>query len=153
MRSTKANDDITIGFASATSIGAGSAKPPAPVVKVAPPIVLAPPLSRASTTFLYATNIHGLTSVQERQLLELLSAQGDFKSVTVESYADTYGSARANQKLAERRAQSIVRFLSANGVDKSKINIKAYGEANLFIGTGDGVSEALSRRVVVTFIY
>ena len=62
---------------------------------------------------------------------------------------DTSGSAAVNQRLSERRAEAVARFLAAHGVDWADMDIAGKGETELSRATGDGVTEPLNRVVYV----
>ena len=49
--------------------------------------------------------------------------------VKINSFTDSKGTAEANLILSQRRAQSIVDFLSSRGIDKKRLIYDAYGEA------------------------
>jgi outer membrane protein OmpA-like peptidoglycan-associated protein len=69
-------------------------------------------------------------------------------NVVVQGYADTAGSARANQILSERRANTLRRALLAEGVQAS-ISTQAFGETRLAVPTPDNTPEQRNRRAVV----
>src|SRR5947208_8622312 len=49
--------------------------------------------------------------------------------VTVEGHTDSVGSAAYNQKLSERRAQAVKRYLVRQGIDPSRIMTEGYGKS------------------------
>jgi hypothetical protein len=63
--------------------------------------------------------------------------------------ADTVGTAEANQRLSEHRAEAVARFLAAHGVSWEDIDIVGKGETWLSRATADGVSDPLNRLVSV----
>lgn len=48
--------------------------------------------------------------------------------VEIAGHTDSQGSEASNQKLSQRRAQSVVDHLVEQGVDRSRLNAKGYGE-------------------------
>ena len=50
-------------------------------------------------------------------------------SVRVEGHTDSRGSDAYNQRLSERRAQAVVSYLVANGIDASRLAAVGYGES------------------------
>jgi len=67
--------------------------------------------------------------------------------VTVTAYADRSGSAEYNNILATKRARTVESWLTAAGVPVDAATI--YGEERPAVATGDGVRQALNRRVEV----
>ena len=67
--------------------------------------------------------------------------------IRVEGYTDNVGIKAANETLSERRAESVVDWFVANGVDRSRLTAKGYGEVR---PVGDNATEdgrAKNRRV------
>lgn len=74
----------------------------------------------------------------ERQADWLKSNSG--VRVTIEGHADERGTREYNLALGERRANSVQRYLSANGVDNSRIQTVSYGkERPEVLGSGEAV--------------
>lgn len=61
-------------------------------------------------------------------------------AVEIASHTDSRGSASSNQNLSERRAQAVVNYLMAKGVNASKLVAKGYGETRLTNRCSDGVT-------------
>jgi outer membrane protein OmpA-like peptidoglycan-associated protein len=72
--------------------------------------------------------------------------------VDVYGYTDTTGSAEANQRLSEQRAQAVANYLISRGVASSRIRWMGFGETRLAVQTADGVNEPLNRRVEIKII-
>lgn len=70
-------------------------------------------------------------------------------AVTIVGHADTSGSPAYNLELSRRRAQAVADRLVALGVDRSRIALNARGESAPAVATGDGVAEAVNRRVLI----
>jgi outer membrane protein OmpA-like peptidoglycan-associated protein len=68
--------------------------------------------------------------------------------VRVTGAADTVGSAKANQYLSRTRAQVVADALAEDGVDPSRIRVKAIGEQNAPGGV-EGAPAQFSRRVLI----
>jgi outer membrane protein OmpA-like peptidoglycan-associated protein len=49
-------------------------------------------------------------------------------NILVEGHTDSVGGFEYNQKLSERRAQSVVDFAASTGVDSSRFTAKGYGK-------------------------
>jgi OOP family OmpA-OmpF porin len=50
-------------------------------------------------------------------------------SVTIEGHTDSIGSESYNQRLSERRAEAVRRYLVERGVAASRLEIRGYGES------------------------
>jgi OOP family OmpA-OmpF porin len=71
--------------------------------------------------------------------------------VTVEGHTDSTGSDAYNQKLSERRAKAVVRYLEQNvGVDPSRLSAVGYGESKPVASNDTAEGRAKNRRVEFT---
>ena len=61
-------------------------------------------------------------------------------AIEIASHTDSRGSVSSNQDLSERRAQAVVNYLMAKGVNASKLVAKGYGENRLTNRCADGVT-------------
>lgn len=75
------------------------------------------------------------------ELDKLVSFLNQNTSVNVElgSHTDSRGTVAYNEKLAERRAASAVRYIRAKGIAKERIQARGYGETQLVNKCGDNV--------------
>ena len=87
----------------------------------------------------------------DQVLSEAANAARQLGSVSVEisGHTDTVGSARANQKLSECRANAAKTNLIGKGISQNMISATGYGETKLWVQTGDGVKEPQNRRANV----
>ncbi|WP_172118738.1 OmpA family protein [Halomonas hibernica] len=70
--------------------------------------------------------------------------------VNIAGFTDSTGDASYNQRLSERRAQSVGNYLSQNGVSSSRLNTMGYG-ANQPVASNDTEQgRAQNRRVEIT---
>ncbi len=69
--------------------------------------------------------------------------------VVVVGHTDTVASNKYNQKLSERRANSVAKALASKGVDKAMIEIEYHGEDRLLVQTTDEIAEPGNRRVEI----
>jgi len=82
------------------------------------------------------------------RLAKALVAAGSYRPFTVEGHTDSSGTVAGNQALSQARADSVARYLAANGVDKSKITAKGYGSDRPL--KGHAATDPANRRVEVS---
>ncbi len=70
----------------------------------------------------------------------LLPILKDGVTVELASHTDSRGSKESNKDLSERRAQAVVNYLMARGVNASQLVAKGYGESRLTNRCSDGVT-------------
>ncbi|MDV6318417.1 OmpA family protein [Chromohalobacter sp. HP20-39] len=70
--------------------------------------------------------------------------------ITVAGYTDSTGSAAYNQRLSERRAQSVADYLNQGGVAASRIDTVGYGENQPVASNETESGRAQNRRVEIT---
>ncbi len=100
-----------------------------------------------------------ITKKAEKELDKLAKILKNNKNIHVElsSYTDSRGSSAYNLKLSERRAQASLQYLVSEGIDRSRIKAKGYGESKMVNKCIDGIecSEAAhekNRRTEFAFI-
>jgi outer membrane protein OmpA-like peptidoglycan-associated protein len=59
-------------------------------------------------------------------------------TIELSSHTDSRGSDEYNMKLSEKRAQSAVDYIVSNGIDRSRLFAKGYGETRLLNSCGNG---------------
>lgn len=74
----------------------------------------------------------------------------DIKGIVVVGHTDSSGSDKYNDKLSQRRADSIRDGLAARGVAKDLVRVEARGEHDLLVKTPDNVREPANRRGQIT---
>lgn len=67
--------------------------------------------------------------------------------VTVEGHTDSIGSAAYNQRLSERRAQSVVNYLAKGGIARSRLDPIGFGEDDPVASNDTEEGRAQNRRV------
>lgn len=72
-------------------------------------------------------------------------------NVDVIGYTDSTGSAEYNQKLSEKRAQAAADYLTANGVEESRISVQGKGEENPVADNSTAAGREENRRVEITY--
>ncbi len=70
--------------------------------------------------------------------------------INVGGYTDSTGSDSYNQKLSERRAQSVATYLEQGGVESGRINAVGYGETNPVASNDTDAGRSQNRRVEIT---
>jgi outer membrane protein OmpA-like peptidoglycan-associated protein len=80
------------------------------------------------------------------EIVKLLDGSPDLK-LRVEGYTDNVGQAATNQALSEKRAQAVVSWLTAHGVDASRLAAKGLGQANPVADNATEEGRAKNRRV------
>lgn len=75
------------------------------------------------------------------QLEKILAVMLEYPTMTVDvrSHTDSRQSHAYNQKLSDRRAKSTIEWLVKNGVERSRLSGKGYGETQLVNECADGV--------------
>jgi outer membrane protein OmpA-like peptidoglycan-associated protein len=81
-----------------------------------------------------------------KQILALLTQDAELK-LRVEGHTDNLGIAAANQALSEKRAQAVVGWLVANGVDGARLSAKGFGQSKPLADNGTADGRAKNRRV------
>lgn len=77
-----------------------------------------------------------------------LVAVGSYRPFTVEGHTDSSGPRDVNMSLSQARAQSVVNYLTNNGVDKGRISAKGFGPDRPL--KGHAAADAANRRVEVS---
>ena len=67
----------------------------------------------------------------------------------VEGHTDSTASEQFNQKLSEERAATVVGFLTANGVDASRLSSIGFGENSPIASNDTGVVPELASRASI----
>ena len=117
------------------------------------PVKTKGPTALGTYIVFFELNQSRLTEASEQILLEVVRAAKEATSMRIRAtgHADMVGRAKANRKIARKRAEAVVRFLIDNGVDELRISIDSRGESEPLIPTGDEVPEVQNRRVEIRF--
>ncbi len=83
-----------------------------------------------------------------RKLAESLSKYPNTELLIV-GHTDSRGDDSYNQRLSERRAETMARYLEGKGVSRSRMQIRGWGETNLAVQTPDNTPEQRNRRVEI----
>ncbi len=71
--------------------------------------------------------------------------------IVLQGHADERGTREYNLGLGERRAQSVERYLSVQGVSSSQVDVVSYGEERPAVNGHSEQSYAKNRRVVIAY--
>jgi outer membrane protein OmpA-like peptidoglycan-associated protein len=91
-------------------------------------------------------NANGMATV--RKLAEIMTQNPD-RTVMVEGFTDSTGSAAHNKDLSERRAASVAQALVGLGVSRERIGMRGYGEAFPVAPNNTAANRQLNRRVEI----
>jgi OOP family OmpA-OmpF porin len=80
-------------------------------------------------------------------VVKILKDNPQIQKVGIEGHTDSKGSAELNKKLSEKRAQSVVAWLVAHGVDKSHLTATGYGKERPIDTNDTDEGRANNRRV------
>ena len=91
-------------------------------------------------------NANGMATV--RKLAEIMTQNPD-RTVMVEGFTDSTGSASHNKDLSERRAASVAQALVGLGVSRERVGMRGYGEAFPVAPNNTASNRQLNRRVEI----
>jgi outer membrane protein OmpA-like peptidoglycan-associated protein len=91
-------------------------------------------------------NANGMATV--RKLAEIMMQNPD-RTVMVEGFTDSTGTASHNKDLSERRAASVAQALASLGVPRERIGMRGYGEAFPVASNDTASNRQLNRRVEI----
>lgn len=100
---------------------------------------------------LFATNQANLTPNgvnTVRKLADVLN-QNPNRTVLVEGFTDSTGTAAHNQELSDRRAASVASGLTGMGITRERVAMRGYGEAYPVAGNVAAGARQLNRRVEI----
>ncbi|HXH48230.1 MAG TPA: OmpA family protein [Terriglobia bacterium] len=72
--------------------------------------------------------------------------------ISVYGYTDDIGTKEYNQKLSERRAQSVYDYLASNGLNPKIMTAKGFGEADPLVPGDSEKARAINRRVEIGLV-
>jgi outer membrane protein OmpA-like peptidoglycan-associated protein len=79
----------------------------------------------------------------------VLAASGDDRKIVIEGHTDSRGAADMNQKLSERRAESVKEYLVSQGVPADRIRTLGKGETSPIADNDTPEGRAINRRVEI----
>ncbi len=97
----------------------------------------------------FETNSDALKTESRNILDEVVSimASNPAYNLSVEGHTDSVGAEAYNQTLSEKRARSVVRYLTSKGVSSSRMTSAGFGESRPIADNNTASGRALNRRV------
>ena len=105
----------------------------------------------ANATVYFEFDKSSLTSKSIQTLKSAVDALNENSTieVTLSGHADERGTREYNLALGQRRAESVSDYLVLNGINKSRITVKSFGEEKPLAFGQDEASYAKNRRVEI----
>ena len=97
----------------------------------------------------FDTNKYDLKPHSRTELNRLIEFMQQYKDVQIQvaGYTDNVGTSEANLQLSERRAQSVVTYLSEHGISATRLRSKGYGAAYPLAANDTEAHRQLNRRI------
>lgn len=112
------------------------------------------------TNLLYDFDKSSLRVDASSELFKIFTALNENTElkIEIEAHTDSRGSHKYNMKLAEKRAQAVVKYLVSKGISADRIITKAYGETQLLNKCSDGIQcsekeHQENRRATIKILY
>jgi outer membrane protein OmpA-like peptidoglycan-associated protein len=88
---------------------------------------------------LFETNEAAINAQAKETLDKIILVMNTNTQLKIEigAHTDSKGTAEANQILSEKRAKTVLDYMTASGISLSRINSKGYGESKLLTNCGD----------------
>ena len=80
-------------------------------------------------------------------VVKLLADHPEIRRIRIEGHTDNVGNAARNQKLSEGRVASVVTWLVAHGVDRTRLSSEGFGATRPLVPNDDEVGRRQNRRV------
>lgn len=100
---------------------------------------------------LFAVDSENINASTEENLMNLSGTLNEYEDteILIEGHTDATGPADYNEKLSERRSESVRRFLVAQGVDPSRMTSMGYGEMQPIADNETPGGKQANRRVEI----
>ncbi|MDB5235180.1 MAG: hypothetical protein JWR44_2173 [Hymenobacter sp.] len=97
----------------------------------------------------FDTNQYALKPQSRTELNRLIEFLQKYRDVQIEvsGYTDNVGTPEANLQLSQRRAQSVVEYLSSHGISLTRLRSKGYGEGHPLAANDSESHRQLNRRI------
>jgi outer membrane protein OmpA-like peptidoglycan-associated protein len=110
-------------------------------------------IAQDSSSVYFDFDKHELT-LTAKQILDKIVSKPNLYSITIYGHTDQFGSNQYNDVLSEKRAVTVKDYITAKGVDPTKIKmVKGFGETMPVINKLDEISRQANRRVVIIASY
>jgi outer membrane protein OmpA-like peptidoglycan-associated protein len=86
---------------------------------------------------------------QLQKIQRYLSYDSEVELVLIDAYTDSYGGRSVNQKVSDKRADSVKNILIASGITKDRIHTEGHGEKRHVTGNDLAEERKMNRRVVI----
>jgi outer membrane protein OmpA-like peptidoglycan-associated protein len=86
------------------------------------------------------------------EIAKVMGDHPEVKKVRIEGHTDNQGDAAHNLSLSHKRANNIMRYLVAHGVDASRLVAQGYGDSKPIADNGTDEGRAQNRRVVFVIL-
>ena len=105
----------------------------------------------ANATIYFEFDKSNLTSKSIQTLKSTVNALNENSSIqiTLAGHADERGTREYNLALGQRRAETVSDYFVLNGISKSRITVKSYGEERPAVSGQDEKSYSKNRRVEI----
>jgi len=80
------------------------------------------------------------------EVISVLSEHTEF-DVGIEGHTDSVGNDALNQELSQRRAQSVLNYLTGNGIETTRLSATGFGETLPIADNSSPEGRALNRRI------
>ena len=97
----------------------------------------------------FDTNKYDLKPQSRTELNRLIEFLRQYRDVQIEvsGYTDNVGTPESNLQLSQRRAQSVVEYLSGHGIFVTRLRSKGYGEGHALAANDTEVHRQMNRRI------
>ena len=105
----------------------------------------------ANATVYFEFDSFKLSSKSIQTLRSAVTAMKENSSIKIiiSGHADERGTREYNLALGQRRAESVRDYLAVNGISKSRVSVKSYGEERLAVVGSDELSHSKNRRAEI----
>lgn len=107
----------------------------------------------AFTVLNYQQNSDQLTKSSKQKLARVsnyVKYDKSINTIEINGYTDSYGGRYTNQKLSEKRAESVKQFFVSQGIAADRVNVTGYGEKRFIASNETLLGREQNRRVVVS---
>ncbi|MEQ8925623.1 MAG: OmpA family protein [Fulvivirga sp.] len=103
---------------------------------------------------IFALGKADISAESYEELNQIVTMLNDSETMTIqlEGHTDFRGNEKQNFKLSEKRVEAVKDYLVRQGIDKKRIQTKAFGGAQPLSREGDAASRAANRRVEVRIL-